>query len=183
LISRLWARSVREHVWNRVSLNLPGGRTARARPAAPELRLEAKEPIVERLVAIGLLIVLAASCSSGSEPVPTTSTTDPASVTEATTQPGPELARIISSLAAAGYPCEHVELASGFVLADGATDEATADCGGENLDIAVFPTAQQAEEYGQQGGAPYAAGDGWVIVTETITLAERIADALGGTTG
>jgi hypothetical protein len=39
------------------------------------------------------------------------------------------------------------------------------------------------EEYGRQGGAPYAAGDGWVIVTETQTLAEQIADALGGTAG
>jgi hypothetical protein len=47
----------------------------------------------------------------------------------------------------------------------------------------VFPTAEQAEEYGRQGGVPYAAGDGWVIATETLTLAERIADALGGTAG
>jgi hypothetical protein len=137
--------------------------------------------MVKRLVAIGLLIVLAASCSSGSESVPTTATNDPAPVTEANTEPGPELARIISSLAAAGYPCEHVDIANPFVLANGATDEATADCGGESLDIAVFPTADQAEEYGRQGGGPYAAGDGWVIVTETLTLAERIADALGGT--
>jgi hypothetical protein len=59
------------------------------------------------------------------------------------------LARILSSLAA-GYPCEHVEVANAFVLANGAIDEATADCGGENLDIAVFPTAEQAEEYGRQ---------------------------------
>jgi hypothetical protein len=98
-------------------------------------------------------------------------------------EPGPELTRIISSLEAAGYPCEDVEVANEFVLATGATDEATALCGGESLDIAVFPTAQQAEEYGRQGGAPYAAGDGWVIVTETLTLAEQIADALGGTAG
>jgi hypothetical protein len=90
------------------------------------------------------------------------------------------VARILNSLAAAGYPCEHVDVANAFVLANGAIDEAMADCGGENLDIAVFPTAEQAEEYGRQGGGPYAAGDGWVIVTETLTLAERIADALGG---
>jgi hypothetical protein len=51
------------------------------------------------------------------------------------------------------------------------------------LDIAVFPTAEQAEEYGRQGGGPYAADDGWVIVTETLTLAERIANGLGGTAG
>ena len=149
-------------------------------------RARTKEPMIERLVATGLIILLAASCSSGSESVstiPATSTTYSAPVTEATKQPGRELARIISSLAAAGYPCEHVEVASGFVLADGAIDEATADCGGENLDIAVFPTAEQADEYGRQGGGPYAAGEGWVVVTETPTLAERIADALGGTAG
>jgi hypothetical protein len=90
---------------------------------------------------------------------------------------------VVRSPGAAGYPCEHVEVANAFVLANGAIDEATADCGGENLDIAVFPTAKQAEEYGRQGGGPYAAGDGWVIVTETLTLAERIADGLGGTAG
>jgi hypothetical protein len=95
----------------------------------------------------------------------------------------PEGANLFSSLAAAGYPCENVEVASGFVLANGAIDEAIADCGGENLDIAVFPTAEQADEYGRQGGAPYVAGEGWVIVTETPTLAERIADSLGGTAG
>jgi hypothetical protein len=139
----------------------------------PEQRLEVKEPMVKRLVATGLLIVLAASCSSGSEPVPTNSTTYPAPVTQATTQLGPELARVISSLAAAGYPCEHVEVASPSVLARGAVDEATADCAGENLDIAVFPTAEQADEYGRQGGYPYATGDGWVIITETLTTAER----------
>jgi hypothetical protein len=147
--------------------------------------IQRKKPVVARLVATGLLILLTASCSSGRESVPstpTTSTIDSAPVTEATKQPGPELARIISSLAAAGYPCERVEVATGFVLADGATDEATADCG-ENLDIAVFPTAEQADEYGRQGGDPYAAGEGWVIVTETPTLAERIADALGGIAG
>jgi hypothetical protein len=127
--------------------------------------------------------MLVASCSSGSESVPTTTTNDPAPVTQATTEPGPELARILSSLAAAGYPCEHVEVANAFVLANGTTDEASTDCGGENLDIAVFPTAEQAEEYGRQGGYPFAAGKGWVIVTETLTLAERIADALGGTAG
>ena len=60
---------------------------------------------------------------------------------------------------------------------------ASADCGGENLDIVVFPTAEQAEEYGRRGGYPFAAGEGWVIITETLTLAERIADALGGTAG
>src|SRR6266540_3906666 len=87
------------------------------------------------------------------------------------------------SLAAAGYPCEHVDVASPSVLARGAVDEATADCAGENLDIAVFPTAEQADEYGRQGGYPYATGDGWVIITETLTMAERIANALGGTTG
>jgi hypothetical protein len=141
-----------------------------------------KEPIVKRLVATGLLIVLAASCSSGSEPVPTTSRTYSAPITEATKQPGPEVARIISSLAAAGYPCEHVEVASGFVLADSAIDEAMADCGGESLDIAVFATAEPADEYGRQAGYPYATGDGWVIITETPTMAERIANALGGTT-
>jgi hypothetical protein len=118
-----------------------------------------KELIQERLIATGLLIVLAASCSSGSEPVPTSSTTYSAPVTEANSQPRPELARIISSLAAAGYPCEHVDVANAFVLANGAIDEATADCGGENLDIAVFPTAEQADKYGRQGGGPYAAGD------------------------
>jgi hypothetical protein len=139
--------------------------------------------MAKRLVATGLLVVLAASCSSGSESVLTTTMNDPAPVTQATTEPGPELARILSSLAAAGYPCEHVEVANPFVLASGAIDEATADCGGESLDIAVFPTAEQAEEYGRQGGGPYAAGDGWVIVTETLTLAERIADGLGGTAG
>jgi hypothetical protein len=149
----------------------------------PERRLEVKQPIVKRLAASALLIGLAASCSSGSESDSPSSTTDPAPVTEATTQPGLELARIISSLAAAGYPCEHVEVASGFVLADGAIDEATADCGGENLDIAVFSTAEQADEYGRQGGYPYATGNGWVIITETPTAAERIANALGGTTG
>jgi hypothetical protein len=148
-----------------------------------------KEPWAKRLVATGLLVVLAASCSSGSESVLTTATNlrtttnDPAPVTQATTEPGPELARILSSLAAAGYPCEHVEVANAFVSANSAIDEATADCGGENLDIAVFPTAEQAEEYGRQGGGPYAADDGWVIVTETLTLAERIANGLGGTAG
>lgn len=74
-----------------------------------------------------------------------------------------------------------MEVASGFVLADGAIDEAMADCGGESLDIAVFPTAEQANEYGRQGGYPYATGDGWVIITETPTLAEGIAGDLGGT--
>jgi hypothetical protein len=142
-----------------------------------------KGAMAERLVATGLFIMLVASCSSGSESVLTTSTNDPAPVTQATTEPGPELARVLSSLAAAGYPCEHVEVANAFVLANGATDEASADCGGENLDIAVFPTAEQAEEYGRQGGYPFATGKGWVIVTETLTLAERIADALGGTAG
>ena len=127
--------------------------------------------------------MLAASCSSGSESVLTTTTNDSAPVTQATTEPGPELARILSSLAAAGYPCEHVEVANAFVLASGAIDEATADCGGENLDIAVFPTAGQAEAYGRQGGGPYAAGGGWVIVTEALTLAERIADTLVGPPG
>jgi hypothetical protein len=126
---------------------------------------------------------MAASCSLGSEPVPTTSTTYPAPVAQATAQPGPELARIISSLAAAGDPCEHVDVASPSVLARGAVDEASADCAGENLDIAVFPTAEQADQYGRQGGYPYATGDGWVIITETLTMAERIANALGGTTG
>jgi hypothetical protein len=139
--------------------------------------------MAKRLVATGLFIMLVASCSSGSESVPTTTTNDPAPVTQATTEPGLELARVLSSLAAAGYPCEHVEVANAFVLANGATDEASADCGGENLDIAVFPTAEQAEEYGRQGGYPFAAGKGWVIVTETLTLAERIADALDGTAG
>jgi hypothetical protein len=142
-----------------------------------------KGAMTKRLVATGFLILLAASCDSGNESVPTTPTNDPAPVTQATTEPGPELARILSSLAAAGYPCEHVDVANAFVLANGAIEEAIADCGGENLDIAVFPTAEQAEEYGRQGGGPYAAGDGWVIVTETLTLAERIADALGGTAG
>jgi hypothetical protein len=141
------------------------------------------EPWQNRLVAMGLFIILAASCSSARESGPTTTTNDPAPVTEATTEPGPELARILSSLAAAGYPCEHVEVADAFVLANGAIDEASADCGGENLDIAVFPTAEQAEDYGGQGGYPFAAGEGWVIVTETLSLAERIADALGGTAG
>jgi hypothetical protein len=42
---------------------------------------------------------------------------------------------------------------------------------------------EASAEYGRQGGAPYASGDGWVIVTETLTLAEQIADALGGTAG
>lgn len=139
------------------------------------------EPWRNRLVAMGLFIMLAASCSSASESVPTTTTNDPAPVTEATTEPGPELARMLSSLAAAGYPCEHVDVADAFVLANGAIDEASADCGGENLDIAVFPTAEQAEAYGRQAGYPFAAGGGWVIVTETLTLAKRIADALGGT--
>jgi hypothetical protein len=37
-----------------------------------------KVRIVERLVAAGLLILLAASCSSGSRSVPTTSTVDSA---------------------------------------------------------------------------------------------------------
>jgi hypothetical protein len=142
-----------------------------------------KGAMAKRLVAAGLFIMLAASCSSGSESVPTTTTNDPAPVTQAATEPGPELARILSSLAAAGYSCEHVEVANAFVLANGAIDEASADCGGENLDIAVFPTAEQAEDYGRQGGYPFAAGDGWVIVTETLTLAGRIADALGGTAG
>ena len=140
-----------------------------------------KGAMAKRLVAAGLFIMLAASCSSGSESVLTTTTNGPAPVTQATTEPGPELARILSSLAAAGYTCEHVEVANAFVLANGAIDEASADCGGENLDIAVFPTAEQAEDYGRQGGYPFAAGDGWVIITETLTLAERIADALGGT--
>jgi hypothetical protein len=139
--------------------------------------------MAKRLVATGLLVVLAASCSSGSESVPTTTTNNPAPVTQTTTDPGPELARILSSLAAAGYPCEHVEVANAFVLANSAIDEASADCGSESLDIAVFPTAEQAKESGRQGGYPFAAGDGWVIVTETLTLAERIADALGGTAG
>jgi|Tabmets5t2r1_1033131.scaffolds.fasta_scaffold02182_2 hypothetical protein len=142
-----------------------------------------KEAMGKRLVATGLFIMLAASCSLGSESVPTTTTNNPAPVTQATTEPGPELARILSSLAAAGYPCEHVEVANAFVLANGAIDEAIADCGGESLDIAVFPTAEQAEDYGRQGGYPFAVGDGWVIVTETLTLAEQIADALGGTAG
>jgi hypothetical protein len=134
------------------------------------------------LVATGLLILLAASCGSASDSVPTTSTANSAPATEAT-KAGPELARIISALAAAGYPCEQVEVASGFVLADGAVDEAMADCGGESLDIAVFPTAEEADQYGRQAGYPYAAGGGWVIITETPTLAQRIADALGGTAG
>jgi ABC-type glycerol-3-phosphate transport system substrate-binding protein len=138
--------------------------------------------MAKRLVAAGLFIMLAASCSSGSESVPTTTANDPAPVTRAATEPGPELARILSSLAAA-VTREHVEVANAFVLANGAIDEASADCGGENLDIAVFPTAEQAEDYGRQGGYPFAAGDGWVIVTETLTLAGRIADALGGTAG
>jgi hypothetical protein len=142
-----------------------------------------KVRIVEGLVATGLLILLAASCSSASDSIPTTSTANSAPATEATKQPGPELARIISALAAAGYPCEHVEVASGFVLADGAVDEAMADCGGESLDIAVFPTAEEADQYGRQAGYPYAAGKGWVIITETPTLAQRIADAVGGTAG
>jgi hypothetical protein len=141
------------------------------------------EPWRNRLVATGLFIMLTASCSSASESVPTTTTNDPPPVTEATTEPGPELARILSSLAAAGYPCEHVDVANTFVLANGAIGEASADCGGENLDIAVFSTAEQAEEYGRQSGYPFAAGEGWVIVTETLTRAERIADALGGTAG
>lgn len=47
----------------------------------------------------------------------------------------------------------------------------------------MFPTAEQADKYGRQGGGPYAAGDGWVIVTETTTLAERIADDLAGPPG
>ena len=47
----------------------------------------------------------------------------------------------------------------------------------------MFPTAEQADQYGRQGGYPYATGDGWVIITETLTMAERIANALGGTTG
>jgi hypothetical protein len=149
-------------------------------------RIQMKKPIVERPVATGLLILLEASCSSGSESVPSTPTTSTiysAPVTDATKQPGPELARIISSLAAAGYPCEHVEVATGFVLADGATDEATADCGGENLDIAVFPTAEQADEYGRQGGGPYAAGEGWVIVTETPPLPSGSLMPLAGLSG
>ena len=120
-----------------------------------------KGALAKRLVATGLFILLAASCSSSNESVPATTTNDPAPVTQATTEPGPELARILSSLAAAGYPCEHVEVANAFVLANGAIDEAIADCGGENLDIAVFLTAEQAEEYGRQGGYPFAAGDGW----------------------
>jgi len=53
----------------------------------------------------------------------------------------------------------------------------------ESLDIAVFPTAEQADQYGRQGGGPYVAGEGWVIVTETPALAERIADALDETAG
>ena len=142
-----------------------------------------KGALAKRLVATGLFILLAASCSSASESVPTTTTNDPAPVTEATTEPGPELARVLSSLAAAGYPCEHVQVADAFVLATGAIDEASADCGGENLDIAVFPTAEQADGDGRQAGYPFAAGEGWVIVTETPTLAERIVDALGGTAG
>jgi len=142
-----------------------------------------KEPWQSDWLLPDYIIMLAASCSSGSESVPTTTTNGPAPVTQATTEPGPELARILSSLAAAGYPCEHVEVANAAVLANGASDEASADCGGESLDIAVFPTAEQAEEYGRQGGCPFAAGDGWVIITETLTLAERIADALGGTAG
>jgi hypothetical protein len=152
-----------------------------------------KGAMTKRLVATGLFIMLATSCSSGSESVPTTSATEsvrttseaaPPLVTEAAKKPGRELARIISSLAAAGYPCDEVEVATNeFVLADGAIDEAMALCGGESLDIAVFPTAEQAQEYGRQSGYPYAAGDGWVIITETLTLAERIAGTLGGTAG
>ena len=120
-----------------------------------------KGAMAKRLVATGLFIMLAASCSSGSESVPTTTANDPAPVTRAATEPGPELARVLSSLAAAGYPCEHVEVASGFVLVDGAIDEAMADYGGESPDIAVFPTAEQADQYGRQGGGPYVAGEGW----------------------
>jgi hypothetical protein len=75
------------------------------------------------------------------ESVPTTSTACSAPVIEATKQPGPVLARIMSSWAA-GYPCEHLAVASEFVLADGAIDEAVADCGGESLDIAVFPDSR-----------------------------------------
>jgi hypothetical protein len=48
------------------------------------------------------------------------------------------LARILSSLAAAGYPCEHVEVADAFVLANGAIDDASADCGGETWTSPCF---------------------------------------------
>jgi hypothetical protein len=65
-------------------------------------------------------------------------------------EPEPELARIISALAA-GYPCEQV--------------------------------AEEADQYGRQADYPYAAGESWVIIRETPTLAKRIADALGGTAG
>jgi hypothetical protein len=61
-----------------------------------------------------------------------------------------------------------VKVANAFVLANGAIDEASADCGGENLDIAVFPRAERAEDYGSQGGYPIRVGDGWGIVTETL---------------
>jgi hypothetical protein len=61
-------------------------------------RLKTEEPILDRLVATGLLIFLAASCSSANESDPTTATTSSAPVTKATKQPGPELERIIKEV-------------------------------------------------------------------------------------
>jgi hypothetical protein len=40
------------------------------------------------------------------------------------------------------------------LLAVGAREEAEAICANESLDIAVFPTTKQADQYGRAGGYP-----------------------------
>jgi hypothetical protein len=138
-----------------------------------------------RLVFAGLLVALPVGCGSASEPTPagtTASTTLPSSPVTQATGSG-SLTSLVNDLASAGLSCERVDMAGPEIRASGAREEAEALCAGESLDIAVFPTAGQADEYGRQAGYPYAVGDGWVIITETQALAERIADALNGTVG
>jgi hypothetical protein len=141
--------------------------------------------VMVRLAIAGLLTVAASGCSSGGEPTPagtTVSTPLPTSSVAGASRSGP-VASLVAELANAGLTCQRVDMAGPEILAAGAREEADALCAGESLDIAVFPTAEQAEEYGRQAGYPYAAGDGWVIITETQALAEQIAEALHGTVG
>jgi hypothetical protein len=141
--------------------------------------------VIKRLVVASLLITLAAGCSSPSGPAPadtTSRTTSPLSPATQATGSG-AVASLIDDLAGAGLSCERVDMAGPEILASGAREEAEALCAGESLDIAVFPTAEQADEYGRQAGYPYVGGEGWVIITETQALAEQIAEALHGSVG
>jgi hypothetical protein len=63
-------------------------------------------------------------------------------------------ASLVDELAGAGLSCERVDMADPEILVSGAREESEALCGGESLDIAVFPTAEQADEYGRQAGYP-----------------------------